>query len=80
MAASLWVSELVLTYDGVPSYVVSIMELRDGLVIARNDGIAVARRRNGGLAPRTQRSAALRCAAERPGHTSNYLANTVTWN
>jgi ketosteroid isomerase-like protein len=28
----LWVSEFVLTYDGQPSYVVSIMELRDGLV------------------------------------------------
>ena len=28
----LWVTELVLTYDGVPSYVVSVMELRDGLV------------------------------------------------
>ena len=28
----LWVTELVLTYDGVPSYTVSIMEFRDGLV------------------------------------------------
>ncbi|MBC9876654.1 nuclear transport factor 2 family protein [Bradyrhizobium sp. INPA01-394B] len=28
----LWVSEIVLTYDGEPSYVVSIMEFRDGLV------------------------------------------------
>lgn len=28
----LWVTELVLSYDGVPSYVVSIMEFRDGLV------------------------------------------------
>jgi hypothetical protein len=28
----LWVSEFVLTYDGVPSYVVSIMEFHDGLV------------------------------------------------
>ena len=28
----LWVSEFVLTYDGVPSYVVSIMEFRDGQV------------------------------------------------
>lgn len=28
----LWVSEFVLSYDGVPSYAVSIMELRDGLV------------------------------------------------
>ena len=28
----LWVSELVLTYDGTPSYVVSIMEFRAGLV------------------------------------------------
>ena len=28
----LWVSEFVRTFDGVPSYVVSIMEFRDGLV------------------------------------------------
>ncbi|HEV2157633.1 nuclear transport factor 2 family protein [Bradyrhizobium sp.] len=28
----LWVSEFVLSYDGVPSYVVSIMEFRGGLV------------------------------------------------
>lgn len=31
-SGELWVSELVLTYDGVPSYVVSIMEFRDGFV------------------------------------------------
>lgn len=28
----IWVSEFVLTYDDVPSYVVSIMEFREGLV------------------------------------------------
>jgi SnoaL-like domain len=28
----LWVTEFVLTYDGIPSYTVSIMEFRDGLV------------------------------------------------
>ena len=28
----LWVTELVLTYDGIPSYTVSIMELSDGKV------------------------------------------------
>jgi SnoaL-like domain len=28
----LWVSEIVISYDGVPSYAVSIMEFRDGLV------------------------------------------------
>lgn len=28
----LWVTELILTYDGVPSYAVSIMEFRDGRV------------------------------------------------
>jgi SnoaL-like domain len=28
----LWVTEFVLAYDGVPSYTVSIMEFRDGLV------------------------------------------------
>jgi len=31
-SGDLWVTELVLTYDGVPSYTVSIMEFRDGLV------------------------------------------------
>ena len=28
-AADLWITELILTYDGVPSYTVSIMEFRD---------------------------------------------------
>jgi hypothetical protein len=28
----LWVTEFVLSYDGVPSYTVSIMEFRDGQV------------------------------------------------
>ncbi len=28
----LWVTEFVLSYDGKPSYTVSIMEFRDGLV------------------------------------------------
>jgi len=28
----LWLTEFVLTYDGIPSYVVSIMEFRDELV------------------------------------------------
>jgi hypothetical protein len=28
----LWVSEFVLTYDGTPSYALSIMEFREGLV------------------------------------------------
>jgi SnoaL-like domain len=27
-----WITEFVLTYDGIPSYAVSIMEFRDGLV------------------------------------------------
>ena len=31
-AADLWVTELVLTYDGSPSYTVSIMEFTDGKV------------------------------------------------
>jgi hypothetical protein len=29
---SLWVTEFILTYDGIPSYAVSIMEFRGGLV------------------------------------------------
>ena len=31
-AAELWVSEFILTYDGLPSYTVSIMEFRDNKV------------------------------------------------
>ena len=31
-SGDLWVTEFVLTYDDIPSYVVSIMEFRDGLV------------------------------------------------
>jgi hypothetical protein len=31
-AADLWVTEYVLSYDGAPSYTVSIMEFRDGKV------------------------------------------------
>jgi hypothetical protein len=32
-SGNLWVSELVLTYDDQPSYVVSVMEFEDGLVV-----------------------------------------------
>ena len=28
----LWITEFILTYDGIPSYAVSIVEFRDGLV------------------------------------------------
>ena len=31
-SGDLWVTEFILTYDGVPSYTVSIMELREGKV------------------------------------------------
>jgi hypothetical protein len=31
-SGDLWVTEFILTYDGIPSYAVSIMEFRDGLV------------------------------------------------
>jgi len=31
-SGDLWVTEFILTYDGKPSYTVSIMEFRDGLV------------------------------------------------
>ena len=31
-AADLWVTEFILTYDGQPSYTVSIMEFQDGKV------------------------------------------------
>jgi hypothetical protein len=32
-AADLWVTELVITYDGEPSYTVSIMEFKEGKVV-----------------------------------------------
>jgi ketosteroid isomerase-like protein len=32
-AGDLWVSELVMTYDGQPNYVVSVMEFEDGKVV-----------------------------------------------
>jgi SnoaL-like domain len=32
-SGDLWVTEFILTYDGVPSYAVSIMEFREGLVV-----------------------------------------------
>jgi hypothetical protein len=31
-SGDLWVTEFLLTYDGIPSYAVSIMEFREGLV------------------------------------------------
>ena len=31
-SGDLWVSEFILSYDGIPTYAVSIMEFRDGLV------------------------------------------------
>ena len=36
----LWVTEFVLTYDGAPSYTVSIMEFRDGLVASETQYFA----------------------------------------
>lgn len=32
-SGNLWISELVLTYDGQPFYVVSVMEFEDGEVV-----------------------------------------------
>src|ERR1051325_7176634 len=32
-SGDLWITEYILTYDDRPSYVVSIMEFRDGLVV-----------------------------------------------
>ena len=39
-SGDLWVTEFVLTYDGIPSYVVSIMEFRDGLVASETQYFA----------------------------------------
>jgi ketosteroid isomerase-like protein len=40
--ADLWVTEFVLTYDGQPSYAVSIMELKDGKVARETQYFAAA--------------------------------------
>lgn len=39
-SGNLWVTEFVLSYDGIPSYVVSIMELRDGRVASETQYFA----------------------------------------
>ena len=39
-AGQLWVTEFILTYDGQPSYTVSIMEFRDGLVASETQYFA----------------------------------------
>jgi hypothetical protein len=39
-SGDLWVSEFILTYDGVPSYSVSIMEFREGLVASETQYFA----------------------------------------
>jgi SnoaL-like domain len=36
----LWVTEFILTYDGTPSFVVSIMEFREGLVASETQYFA----------------------------------------
>jgi hypothetical protein len=39
-SGDLWVTEFILAYDDVPSYAVSIMEFRDGLVIGETQYFA----------------------------------------
>jgi hypothetical protein len=39
-SGNLWVTEFVLTYDGIPSYTVSIMEFRDRLVASETQYFA----------------------------------------
>jgi len=39
-SGDLWVTEFMLTYDGIPSYAVSIMEFRDGLVASETQYFA----------------------------------------
>jgi hypothetical protein len=39
-SGDLWVTEFVLTYDGIPSYSVSIMEFREGLVASETQYFA----------------------------------------
>src|SRR3977135_1943668 len=40
-SGTLWVTEFVLTYNGIPSYTVSIMEFREGLVARETQYFAV---------------------------------------
>jgi hypothetical protein len=39
-SGDLWVTEFVLSYDGIPSYAVSIMQFRDGLVASETQYFA----------------------------------------
>jgi SnoaL-like domain len=39
-SGNLWVTEFILSYDGAPSYTVSIMEFRDGLVASETQYFA----------------------------------------
>ena len=60
-AGDLWVTEFVLTYDGLPSYTVSIMEFRDGKV-ARETQYFGAPFRARGLARSMGRADELKCS------------------
>jgi hypothetical protein len=39
-SGDLWVTEFILTYDGIPTYAVSIMEFREGLVASETQYFA----------------------------------------
>ena len=39
-SGNLWVTEFILAYDGIPSFAVSIMEFRDGLVASETQYFA----------------------------------------
>jgi len=39
-SGDLWITEFVLSYDGIPSYAVSIMEFREGLVASETQYFA----------------------------------------
>ncbi|WP_088347574.1 MULTISPECIES: nuclear transport factor 2 family protein [Rhodomicrobium] len=39
-SGALWVTEFILTYDGIPSYAVSIMQFREGLVASETQYFA----------------------------------------
>jgi hypothetical protein len=41
-SGELWITEFVLTYDGMPTYAVSIMEFRDGQVVSETQYFAEA--------------------------------------
>jgi hypothetical protein len=93
-SGNLWVTEFVLTYDGIPTYAVSIMEFREGLVARETQYFtdrfdpapSRASRRANGLKSRHSENAAEEAAPHRTrspvGHVARVgpiLLQTRSW-